>query len=199
MNFATEHHRHQSVDVAVHHIESARCQQSAQDVHLRRGLRSNGHHRTDLHGFRLFVGWSKSRRGDLSPPERRFDFKFLNFRGSLRVTTPRYLHTVRRAAARVSPCKASSHLPRRTASCPAPLSTCSRPSQLLRWAPVIGLNGNTGLFWRQIHLIASHLNSIDRKVMKFGTLNGNTDIYIHTKFRMNWVISLGDNNFWLSS
>ena len=59
---------------------------------------------------------------------------FLNFRGSLRVTTPRYLHTVRRAAARVSPCKASSHLPRRTASCPAPLSTCSRPSQLLRWA-----------------------------------------------------------------
>ena len=146
MNFATEHHRQQSVDVAVHHIESARCQQSAQDVHLRRGLRSNGHHRTDLHGFRLFVGWSKSRRGDLSPLERRFDFKFLNFRGSLRVTTPRYLHTVRRAAARVSPCKASSHLPRRTASCPAPLSTCSRPSQLLRWAPVIGLHGNTGLF-----------------------------------------------------
>ena len=51
------------------------------------------------------------------------------------------------------------------------------------------------MFWRKIHLIASHLNSIDCQVMEFGTINGDIDIYIHTKFHTNWVISLGDNNF----
>jgi hypothetical protein len=50
-------------------------------------------------------------------------------------------------------------------------------------------------FWRQIYLIAPHLNSIDLQVMKFGTMNVHTDIYIHTNLHTHRIISFRENNF----